>query len=88
MGKNVTVKLTGVQAHAKAGRLGWTQTREYYEKRPILLSVVIAVTLGSPFLGLFLAGWIGVIAGLMIGIIAFFAGFFAITRVREEKIGE
>ena len=77
MGKNVTVKLTGVQAHAKAGRLGWTQTREYYEKRPILLSVVIAVTLGSPFLGLFLAGWIGVIAG-----------FFAITRVREEKIGE
>ena len=83
MGKNVTVKLTGQGMRAAAGVLSWTRAREYWEKRPLPLLTVIVLTIGSPFLGLFLAGWVGVVVGLVISIAAFAGGIFAITRVRE-----
>jgi hypothetical protein len=83
VGKNVTVKLTGQAIRATTGTLSWTKTREYWEKRPLPLIAVIVLTIGSPFLGLFLAGWAGVVVGLVISIAAFAGGIFAITRVRE-----
>lgn len=66
MRKDVTVELKGIQAHGKVGTVAvsWTQVlREYWETRPLLLTVVIMVTLGSPFLWLVLGGWIGVCVG-------------------------
>ena len=83
MGKNVTVKLTGESMRAEIGVLSWINAREYWEKRPLPLLEVIVLTIGAPFLGLFLAGWVGVVVGLAISIIAFAGGIFAITRVRE-----
>jgi hypothetical protein len=83
VGKDVTVKLTGHTIRAQAGVISWTKTREYWEKRPLPLIAVIVFTIGSPFLGLFLAGWIGVLVGLVVSIAAFAGGIFAITRVRE-----
>lgn len=88
MGKNVTVKIEGVQAHGEVGTVKWTQVREYWEKHTVLLFVVILVTLSSPFLGLFLAGWVGVCVGLVIGLVTFFVSLRAITRVREVTHGQ
>lgn len=39
-------------------RPSWTKAREYWEKRPLPLIAVIALTIGSPFLGLFLEYWV------------------------------
>jgi hypothetical protein len=57
--------------------------REYYEKDPLLLVTVIIIAVGSPFLGLVLAGWAGVVAGLFVGLLGLILGFCAITKVRE-----
>ena len=60
--------------------------REYYEKHPLSLAVVIALTVGSSLLGLVLTGWVGVAVGLLIGLIAFLIGP-ASTKVREIHKG-
>jgi hypothetical protein len=83
VGSNVTVQLTGSEARTETGRLSWVNVREYWEKRPLPLFLVALLTLGSPFIGLFLAGWVGVAVGLAIGIVAFAGGLFAVTRVRD-----
>jgi hypothetical protein len=67
------------------GSVRWQHIREYYEKHPIPLVVVILVTVGSPFLGLVFAGWVGVAVGLLIGVIAFVVSFRAVTKVREIR---
>ena len=69
------------------GSLRWKHVREYYEKHPVPLVVVILVTVGSPFLGLVLAGWIGVAVGLLIGVTALVVGFCAVIKVREIREG-
>ena len=83
LGKTVTVQLTGDEARAETGRLSWSSVREYWEKRPLPLVFVMLLSLGSPFLGLFLAGWIGVAVGLIVSIVSFGSGLVAVTRVRE-----
>jgi hypothetical protein len=85
MSKNVTVKVKGVQARGEVGSVTatWTQVREYWEKHPLLLLVVVVATLGSPFLGLLFPGWVGVWVGLAISVATFLVGLRAITRVRE-----
>lgn len=67
--------------------VSWKHIHEYYEKSPVLLPLVILITVGSPFLGLFLAGWAGVVAGLAIGLITFYIGLRAVTKVREIREG-
>ena len=67
--------------------LRWQHVREYYEKHPVLLPGVIGITIGAPFLGLLLAGWVGVAAGIAIGGITFLLGLRAMTKVREIREG-
>ena len=83
LGKDLTVKLTGVEARGESGRLSWTKTRQVWERRPLLLLGVVVLTVGSPFLGLILGGWVGVIVGLVVSVVTFAGGLFAIGRVRE-----
>ena len=66
-----------------AGHVTWEKRREFYEKKPLARVAVIAITLGAPFLGLILVGWAGVIAGLVLGAVAYWIGPFASTKVRE-----
>lgn len=65
--------------------MSWQHIHEYYERHPVFLPIVIGITIGSPFLGLILAGWTGVVVGLFIGLIAFFLGLRAVTKVREIR---
>ena len=60
-------------------------TREFYKKnRPVFLTV-IGITVVSPFLGLVLFGWVGVVVGLVLGALSFFLSPLAVTKVREIK---
>jgi hypothetical protein len=83
VGKNITVQMTGVEIRSESGRLSWSNVREYWERRPLLLFCVMLLTFSSPFLGLLLAGWVGVVAGLVLSIVSFAGGLFAVTRTRE-----
>lgn len=65
------------------GARKFTSTKNFSEKRPWLFYLVWAVTLLSPFLGLVLLGWIGVFAGLLIGVGCQFAGGYAQKHIRE-----
>jgi hypothetical protein len=53
----------------------------------VLLSIVAAGTLGTPFLGLALGGWPGVLIGLIAGPALFVGGALALTRVHERESG-
>lgn len=81
MGKNVTVKLTGVQAK---GEVGSVETRkEYYQKHKGAATTVIVLSILSPFIGLFLAGWAGVIVAIILSGIAYYFGPKAATKIIE-----
>jgi len=67
--------------------LSWETRREYYEKHKGALGIVIAITVLSPFLGLVLAGPIGVALGLALGVLAYFLGPKAVTKVIEKTKG-
>jgi hypothetical protein len=59
-------------------------TRNYYERHPVLFPLAIALATGAPFVGLWLAGWPGVLVGLVLSAVCFLAGLQGITKVREE----
>ena len=67
------------------GHLSIKTIKERYEKNPKILSLVIVITIISPFIGLFLTGVLGLIIGIVVGLIAFYLGFYARTKVREIK---
>jgi DNA-directed RNA polymerase subunit RPC12/RpoP len=67
--------------------VGWTRTSEYFENHPWLLPLVVVLTLAAPFLGLFLAGPVGAVAGLALGVLTLLLGFIARTKVREIERG-
>lgn len=45
----------------------WQTRSEYYRKNPKVRAVVIAITVFGPLIGLFLVGWLGVVAALVLG---------------------
>jgi len=65
----------------------WTKIRTYWERKPALLLLILTVALGSPFLGLVLVGWPGVLVGLAFSLVSLLIGFFAVTRIREIERG-
>lgn len=67
--------------------LGWKHIHEYYERHKILFPLLLAITITAPFLGLVLAGWLGIVAGLLISLATLYLGLRAITKVREIREG-
>ena len=65
----------------------WQHFHEYFERHPVFFPLVLAITFGLPFLGLVFAGLLGVFVGLAIGVVTFFLGLRAVTRVREIREG-
>ena len=70
-----------------ADSVRWETRREYYQKNPKVLAVVIGITVVSPFLGLVLLGWVGVVVGLLLGTIAYWIGPWASTKIVEIHHG-
>lgn len=60
-GKNICVNINeSIQVHSS---LKWETRKEYYQKHKGAAGTVIAITVLSPFIGLFLAGPVGVVIG-------------------------
>jgi len=57
--------------------------REFYEKNPIIKWLVFVIDFGSPFLGLILKGWVGVIVGLVFASLSHLLAPYAVIKVRE-----
>lgn len=58
---------------------------QYYQRNKKALTLVIIITILSPFVGLYVIGPIGVLIGLVLGLIAYFVGPIAITKVIEKE---
>ena len=65
----------------------WQSTREFYESNPLAKWAVILITILSPFIGLFLTGWIGFFVGFVLGVLSYLIGPRAVTKVREIRQG-
>lgn len=87
VGKEIIVAVgTAVEVN-EALSVSWTKTRHHIETRPVQAALWGIVTVGSPFLGLVLAGWPGALAGLGLTAVGVVLGFYAVTRVREIERG-
>lgn len=62
-------------------------TREFYEKNPTALWVVVILTVVSPMIGYFVTGLAGVLVGLILGVLSYYVGAIAVTKVREIRQG-
>ena len=67
--------------------VSWIKTRKYYEKNPRALTIVAVIAVGSPFVGLVVAGPPGVLIGLALSGISFVAGLYAVTKVLDRERG-
>ena len=84
-GKNTEVTIKeSIPVHSS---LNWETRKEYYKEHKGAAATVIGATVLSPFVGLFLAGPIGVIVGLILGAITYYFGPKAITKIIEITKG-
>ena len=65
----------------------WESRREFFERNPKIMWLIIAITLSSPLLGLILSGLVGLIIGLFLGFLSYLLGPLAVTKVREIERG-
>jgi hypothetical protein len=68
-----------------SGSRGMTKTREYYETHRVEFIVGAMLTVAASVAGLFVAGWPGVLVGLIIGLPALFLN--ARVKIREIERG-
>lgn len=59
--------------------------QEYDKKNPWVISIVVIIAVVSAFLGLFIAGPIGVIVGLILGGFSYIISPFAVEKIKEIK---
>ena len=64
--------------------MGGLHTNEVLRRHKVLFPTIVVIAIASPFLGLFVSGWLGVILGLLISITALLLGFKAVTAVIRE----
>jgi hypothetical protein len=57
--------------------------RVFYRRNPAALTVVVLISIASPLLGLWLVGWPGVVAGVILGVVSLFLGPIATTKIKE-----
>ena len=69
--------------------LTWEKVKTYYKSSPLWLTIYVLLNLCSPFLGLYIVGKQGVLAGLFINAVGFWLGLKAITQIieREKSLG-
>ena len=59
--------------------------RVFYKRHPVALTVVVAISIGSPLLGFWLVGLPGVLAGVSMGVLSLVLGPIAVTKVKEVQ---
>ncbi len=77
----VKIKLPPLGIGAKVSEIS-REERGNDINKPLLILVLI-ITFGSPFLGLFISGFVGVVIGLIISACTLYMGYKAITKTRD-----
>lgn len=85
LGKKISLILT--ETLGLKDSIKWEKRREFFEENPKIKWLIIAITIGSPFLGLVLFGIVGVVIGLVLGGLSYLLGPYAVTKVREIERG-
>ncbi|MGI8910917.1 MAG: hypothetical protein ACR2JR_10250 [Rubrobacteraceae bacterium] len=67
--------------------VSWERRRTFWEVNWAWLILLSIISLASPVVGLLIVGMPGVAVGLLIGIVEFVVGLFAIGKVREITRG-
>jgi hypothetical protein len=82
---NLSVFDSLVASESEPVRIELISIREFYERNPIALGIVVLITIFSSCVGLLLSGFLGVVVGLVLGVITFFLGARAVIKVREIR---
>ena len=82
-----TVQLGVASEFEIASSLSWEKQRESFKRKPWLMAFVWGVTIGSPFVGLLLGGFPGVIIGVVVGVGLLVLGRSAEINIREIERG-
>ena len=69
----------------KGSPVTFTHSLEYVIRKPLLLIPLIVLTVGGPFIGLFVAAVPGFIVALVLAIICWVLNLFAVKRVIERR---
>src|SRR5215218_6227456 len=84
-----TRRTYGVELKATArgvASMSWVhvgeRVREYRERHPVWFIINVVLALGSPFLGLWLVGWWGVVVGILGGLLSLWVGERASVTVQ------
>src|SRR4051812_32246921 len=75
--------VSGADTIRLTASLQWEHRHEFWERNRNLLVVLGIITVGSPLVGLVIAGLPGVFIGLALGVLGAVIGAKAIVRVRE-----
>jgi ribosomal protein L37E len=81
------IKATVADGIGVGWSVSWTRTREFWEINWPWLILVVVISVASPFLGLLIAGILGVLLGLVIGAAEFVVGLYAIGKIRDITHG-
>ena len=65
----------------------WETRREFFEQNPKIKWLIIAITIGSPFVGLVFVGVLGLVIGFVLGFLSYLLRPYAVTKVREIERG-
>lgn len=85
LGKKISTTIT--ENFCLKDSLNWKKRREFFEQNTKIKWLIIAITIGSPIVGFFVIGLIGVVIGLALGIISYALGPYAVIKVREIERG-
>jgi hypothetical protein len=83
-----TIHVFGFASLRTQASLAWQSTHEYYEKHRGWAAASIALTIVSSAIGVLPLGVWGVAIGLILGVVSFYVGPKAVTKVREIRFGQ
>jgi len=88
MARNFILQAESGSYEIKGSPVSFTHSWEYVKRNPLLLTLLIVLTFGGPFLGLVLAGVPGVFVGLVLAVICWVLGPRSMERVIERRTSD
>lgn len=80
-GKDASVDIDFASSSQLTG--SWERTREFLRFHWVWAIILSVIVLGSPFIGLLIAGPWGILIGFLLSVLSVPVGIFAVTKVHE-----
>ncbi len=87
-GESKLIKVNMIAKIRFSANLSWEKRREYWERKPKLLLIMIVLSVLAPFVGMFVFGFPGVLIGLFISVLLYVISPRAIVKVKEITKGD